>query len=264
MRTITLSYTKTVHQNAVTYFEKAKKAQKKLDGLAVALTHSQKKLIKAIEQKDEYLKKLDDEQEEREKQETEWFEQFRWFFTSTNHLAIGGRDAQTNEQLIKKHAQKGDIVFHTDMAGSPFFILKTQNTQVSPIIFEEVAQLTASYSKAWQEGFSSLAVFYVKPDQVTKQANSGESLKKGSFVIRGKTTYIQPKLEVCIGFDEKRQKIICGTKRSIKQHTNKSVTIVQGNRKASDIAREIKERLKKGLLDDIIKMLPSGGCRIAK
>ncbi len=259
---VRVNYTKTVHQNASDYFAKAKKAQKKLEGLYIALKHSQKKLAEILAKKDDYLQSLDEEAD-LENRKTDWFEQFRWFFTSNGLLAIGGRDAVTNESLMKKHTQEKDLVFHTDMAGSPFFILQDgQNTQ--PPIYEEVAQMTASYSKAWQEGYSSLAVFYVTPKQVTKQAESGEFLGKGAFVIRGKTTYLQPKLEVCIGFDAEKKRIVCGTKRSIKQFTKNYVTLVQGNQKTSDIAKQILKKLGNGTLDEIIRMIPTGGCRISK
>jgi len=35
-----------------------------------------------------------------------------------------------------------------------------------------------------------------------------------------------------------------------------------GNAKASDTAKKIKKKLNSGELDDIIRMLPSGGCKI--
>ena len=32
-----------------------------------------------------------------------WFEKFIWFISSENYLIIGGRNAQQNEQLVKKY-----------------------------------------------------------------------------------------------------------------------------------------------------------------
>ena len=54
----------------------------------------------------------------------EWYEKFRWFISSEGFLVIGGRDATSNEIVIKKHADKNDLVFHTDIKGSPFHLSK--------------------------------------------------------------------------------------------------------------------------------------------
>ncbi len=54
----------------------------------------------------------------------EWYEKFRWFFTTGGKLAIGGRDAQSNTTLIRRHLQENDTIYHADLFGSPFFILK--------------------------------------------------------------------------------------------------------------------------------------------
>jgi predicted ribosome quality control (RQC) complex YloA/Tae2 family protein len=47
-----------------------------------------------------------------------WFEKFQWFLSSENYLVIGGRDAQQNEYLVKRHLRKGDAYVHADIAGS--------------------------------------------------------------------------------------------------------------------------------------------------
>ena len=39
-------------------------------------------------------------------------------------LAIGGRDAASNSAVVRKHLVKNDKIFHGDIFGSPFFILK--------------------------------------------------------------------------------------------------------------------------------------------
>jgi len=46
----------------------------------------------------------------------EWYEKFRWFISSDDFLILGGRDATSNEIVIKKHTEKNDLVFHR-----PFF-----------------------------------------------------------------------------------------------------------------------------------------------
>ena len=38
-----------------------------------------------------------------------WFERFHWFISSENYLVLAGRDAQQNEQLVKRYMRKGDL-----------------------------------------------------------------------------------------------------------------------------------------------------------
>jgi len=53
-----------------------------------------------------------------------WFEKFYWFLSSENYLVISARDSHQNEMLIKKYAKKEDIIFHTQIQGSAFTLVK--------------------------------------------------------------------------------------------------------------------------------------------
>lgn len=259
MTEIKLYIDKTVEENASIYFEKAKKCKKKMKGALETLEKNIKKL-KTIELKETKQVVIP----EKLKRKKAWYEKFRWFYSSEGFLVIGGRDATTNDIVVKKHMDPTDLVFHTDMAGSPFFIIKSDGKEIGEKTKEETAQATASYnSRAWKAGLSTLDVFYVKPDQVTKQAQSGEFLGKGSFMIRGKTTYLHPKLELAIGV--KDDIVIGGPVESIKANADQYMIITQGKQKSSTIAKKIKNKFKLNLdLDDIIRFLPAGGCEIKK
>ncbi len=259
---ISLNFNKTVEENAAIYFEKAKKAKKKSEGAKEAVDLYKKKLEKVkhthskeIEEKKEQVKQI------RKKRKTEWYEKFRWFISSEGFLVIGGRDATTNEIVIKKHTDKDDLVFHTDMAGSPFFVVKTKGKKPGKATIEETANATACYSRAWKSGLLTLAVFYVKPDQVSKQANSGEFMAKGAFMIRGKTNYVTP-IDMKLGIGPYKDTLMSAPINSIKKHTKEFFTIIQGKTKPSDIAKKVKAKFKTGTLDEIIRILPSGGCEI--
>ena len=168
---IKLFLDKSVEQNAEIYFEKAKKSKKKVKG-AIEIVEKTKKKLKRLQKKELELKQQQ-EKEQKPKRKKEWYEKFRWFHSSEGFLCIGGRDATTNEIVVKKHTDPTDLVFHTDIAGSPFFIIKTQGKKPGKATIEETAQATASYSRAWKLGVASLDVFYVKPDQVTKETKAG-------------------------------------------------------------------------------------------
>jgi predicted ribosome quality control (RQC) complex YloA/Tae2 family protein len=259
---VSLDYTKTLEENAGIYFDKAKKAKKKLEGLQEAIAKTEERLSKA--------RKEHTQAEEHAEMEgkmaaikKEWYEKFRWFYTSAGHLVIGGRDAQTNEIIIKKHTEEGDIVFHTDMAGSPFFIIKAGGEDVTEEELKEVAQATAAYSKAWTKGLSSTDVFWVRPDQVTKEAQAGEYLSTGSFMIRGKTNYIRFD-EMAVAVGRKDLKVIGGPVSAVAKQTQYWTKIRQGDEKPGKIAKQVRKQIGGGDLDDIIRFLPAGGVRMAK
>ncbi len=273
MTEIEIYLNKSVDENASLYYEKAKKAKKKLDGINRAISDSKMMIEKhnSQEQKDELEFA---EKKKKIQRKTEWYEKFRWFFTSEGKLVIGGRDASTNEIVIKKHADAGDLVFHTDMAGSPFMIIKSEKEEIYDIEKDETAEFLACYSKAWKAGISSVEVFYVNPDQVTKEANAGEYLQKGSFMIRGKTNYISASLKLAITVINDR--VYAGPVTAIKvllsnyfpdlkknELEKKYLKILQGTLKSSQVAKNIKKQLG-GDLDEIIKVLPPGGCRVSK
>jgi len=250
---IKIDINKSVEKNAAIYFDKSKKAKKKLEGAKEALERSKKKLAK--------LKKEKPKQEKKQKKETkkEWYEKFRWFISSEQFLCIGGRDATTNEIIIKKYAEENDLVFHTDIAGSPFFIIKTENKKPTEKTINETAIATAGFSRAWKMGIASADVFYVKPEQVTKKAKAGEYLQKGAFMIYGKKNYLKPAIKFAVG--KINDKIMAGPINAIKKNCEKFIEIEQGNEKASSVAKKIQKKIG-GEIDDIIRVLPAGGCKI--
>ncbi|PLW79347.1 hypothetical protein C0585_08020 [Candidatus Woesearchaeota archaeon] len=253
---VKLKIKKSVEENAAEYFDAAKKAKKKVEGAKKALVESLKKLEKEKLKQEKLEKELDKPKIEKKKQ---WFHKFRWFITSEGFLCVGGRDATTNEIIVKKHAEKEDIVFHTDMAGSPFVVLK-DGKKAGVVSLQECADFTAAHSKGWKMGLATLKVFYVDSSQVTKEAQSGEYLQKGSFMIRGKTNYVDPTMNyaVCVheGF------AMGGPVKAVKKHSN-YVELIQGDEKTSDTAKKLKKLLDYDDVDDLIRALPIG-CKIKK
>lgn len=255
---LTLDLSKSPEQNSAMYYEKAKKAKRKLEGAEKALAESRKKLEKLIQKK-----QLEEEKVQKsaaKSREKKWYEKFRWFMSSEGMLVVGGRDATTNEIIIKKHTNPDDVVFHTDMAGSPFFVVKAEDKSAGEATISEAATATASFSRAWRLGLSVLEVFHVKPEQVSKTAKSGEYMGKGAFMIYGKTSYITAELKLAIGIDQEGR-VMCGPVAAVKKNCGKHAEILQGRDKTSDTAKKIK-RIIGGELDDIIAALPSGGCRV--
>jgi hypothetical protein len=260
---LVLNVKKSLEQNAEAYFEKAKKAKRKIEGLKQALKRFE-------QQKDELLKKQASMAERLEKPKAtaagrtkQWYEKFRWFFSSDGFLCIGGRDATTNEIIIKKHTQTGDLVFHTEAPGSPFFVIKAEGREIPAATKEEAAQATASFSRGWKLGITSMEVYHVTPEQVTKEAKAGEYIAKGAFMVYGKRTQYHPTLEAAVGALEDGR-IMAGPLPAVKKHCKKYAVIKQGDEKTSDTAKRLIHLLGTGTPDEVIPVLPAGGCRLQK
>ncbi|MBI2134495.1 DUF814 domain-containing protein [Candidatus Woesearchaeota archaeon] len=257
MTRLVLDLKKSIEENASDYYEKAKKIKKKIAGAGEALQKSLKKL-RELEAKREKHEEKEEKLSKAKERKKEWYEKFRWFISSDGFLVVGGRDATSNEIIIKKHAEKNDLVLHTDMAGSPFFVIKADNKKIPESTIREAADATCTFSRAWKLGLQSSDVFYVSPEQVSRKAKSGEYLTKGAFMIYGKTNYMENKANLAIGL-AKDNAVMSGPLEAVKKHCEKYVVLKQGDEKASSIAKKISYKLGGNLdLDEIIRALPAG------
>ncbi len=234
-----------IQANANKYYSRSKKAEKKLKGAEKTL-HETRAKIKELEKKVGLVKATHRPLAKRKKRE--WFEKFRWFRSSDGFLVIGGRDATTNEILIKRHMEPKDLVFHAEILGAPFVLIKTEGKTPPERTIQEAAQLAASYSRAWREMLSAVNVYWVNPAQVSKSPPSGQFLKKGSFMIRGSKNFVRGvSLQVAVGAitDEEETMVVGGPVDAIACQTDVYVEIVPGEQKSSQLAKKIRHQLSK-------------------
>ena len=216
----------------------------------------------------------------------EWYERYRWFITGEGLLTIGGRDASSNSAIIRKHLTEHDLVFHAEVYGSPFFIIKNaiKAGEIGTTL-QEVAQATVSFSRAWKDGLSSADAYWVLPDQIKKGAPTGQYLPKGSFVIEGKRNYIKGseiRLAVGIMYLSGRFLLVCGPVGSIKKKSLVFSILLPSGMDPMNTAKKIKSELvrvaaadtigdksygladfiKNTSLDDFIRTIPSGQSKI--
>ncbi|MDH3611523.1 MAG: ribosome rescue protein RqcH [Nitrosopumilus sp.] len=201
-----------------------------------------------------------------------WYERYRWFFTSDEMLAIGGRDAPSNSAVVRKHLGKNDKIFHGDIFGSPFFILKDAETP-STISMNEVAHATVCFSRAWREGMHGLSAYWVLPEQVKKSAPSGQFLPKGSFTIEGKRNFVNiPSLRLAIGIipQDDHYLLTSGPPAPIKKNSICYAIIEPHGSEMVEVAKKIRlefskleeEITKQISLDDFVRALPAGQSQI--
>src|SRR3989338_1056063 len=100
MLRLVLDLKKSVEENASDYFEKAKKIKKKIKGAEEAIEQNIRKL-KELETKKEKFEAKKEIKKEAVARKKEWYEKFKWFISSDGFLVVGGRDATSNEVVIR-------------------------------------------------------------------------------------------------------------------------------------------------------------------
>lgn len=267
-----LDLRRSAQKSASEYYELAKKARKKAEGAQAAIGKVHEQITKAQLQETETIERASEPPTVARRRE--WFEKFRWFRSSDGLLVIGGRDAATNEIVVKKHTDPDDVVFHAEVQGAPFVVVKTQGAIPPERTIKEAAQFAASYSHAWKGGFGAADVYWIKPEQVSKAPPSGEYLPRGAFMIYGTKNYVKGAvLEVAVGLEgeDKNLRVIGGPTEAIASQTRIFVKLVPGRDSSGDLAKRIRKRFAelspadsrksvlKVPLEEIQSFIPAGG-----
>ena len=255
-----------IPENAEIYYEKSKKAKRKTKGALIAIENTKKQLEDIKAKKDIAMENISTPKK-RVKKNLKWYEKLRWFLSSDGVLVIGGRDANTNEDIVKKYLEPKDIYLHADIHGATSTAIKLNGAELNDNIIKESGEFAASFSSAWSLGFTSQDVFWVHPDQVSKTPESGEFLPKGSFVIRGHRNYIRgARVKLAVGIvDYEGKRIMAGPIDALEAHCENYVVLKPGFTKKEAIAKKIINKINEDnllTLDDIIRVLPSGKCDI--
>ena len=244
---IWIDKTKSLEANASSYFDKSKEMDRKAERTREVIAS------KAVSKpKKEIVKN----------QNIEWFERFRWFITTDGEIAVGGKDARSNELVVKKYLKNNDRYAHADIHGAPSVVVKNINgIQPSEQSMLEACNFSLSYSKAWGARVSGGHSFWVENDKVSKTPNTGEFLAKGAFVIRGKRNWHRNlELNVAIGLIsyDGTLKFMGGPISSIEKHSEKYVIFRPGFTERKIVIRKLSEAFS-AESTDIEKLLPSGG-----
>ena len=253
-----------IPENTEVYYNKGKKAKKKIRGVNIAIEKTQEEIRKAESKREIEMEKVIVPQK-RVKKELKWYEKLRWFLTSDGLLVIGGRDATTNEMVVKKHMEPKDIYFHSDIHGAASVVLKAGEGDIPETSINQAAAFSACFSSAWSKGLGSADVYWVNPDQVSKTPQSGEFLTKGAFIIRGSRNYIRGlPLTLSIGkVDYEGERIMAGPPEAVSSYTDNFSTVKPGYTKKEEIAMQIRNKVdpeKMFIIEDIVRVLPSGKC----
>ena len=258
---VSLDFRKSVAENAENAYDMSKKLKQKRQGARQAAEETEKRLKQIKKQTKKELQQSIQIKEKPKKKF--WFELYRWCISSNGNLIIGGKDAKTNDQIVKKHMQRDDRYAHADVHGAPSCIIKNRDINDKPLditdqTLAEACIFSACYSKAWKQ-FTEAQAYWVQPNQVSKTPQSGEYVPRGAFIIRGNRHFCNCKLELAIGKTEIEniEKIMGGPVSAIKKWCSSYVTIKPGRISKNEAAHQIAKQLNVSS-DEINKMLPPG------
>lgn len=187
------------------------------------------------------------------------YKKYKWFFTSTEKLVVGGKNAEQNDELLKKiKSQKKDfVVMHTSTPGSPFCVIIADIKKVTKSDLEETAIFTGCFSKAWKQGKKEAEVDVFRISQLSKP----ENYKIGLWQVKGKVD----RMKVDLGLVLTKQK---GIYRAIPEISAKKKDIllaicpgkIEKEKMVDSILEKLKEKKEKR--DELLAALPAGGVRV--
>ncbi len=283
-----------VEKNADRLYQEAKRVQEKKAGAQAAIENTREELAEIKARRDEW--DADDSEETTEdtkqrdidwlsrssipvRKSDNWYDRFRWFYTSDDFLVIGGRNADQNEEIVKKYLDRGDLFFHAQAHGGPVTVLKATDPSESydeDIVIpdrskEESAQFAVSYSSVWKDAKFSGDVYMVDHTQVSKTPESGEFLEKGGFAIRGDRTYFRDvPVGVAVGLTcEPETRVIGGPPEPVTDRAESVIEVEPGKYAQNDIAKRVYREFRSRFNDEsfvrkiaspdlIQKFLPAG------
>lgn len=259
---VAVDFRKSVSENADRKYEESKKLQEKLQGASEAIAHT----------KEQLQTKQDSHVEEKKKQVKHekqwWFERFRWFISTEGNIIVAGRDAKSNDIVVKKYLSDGDRYAHADIHGAPSCVIKNKGINDEPVpisekTLQEACLFAASYSRAWNQ-FAEASAYWVLPEQVSKTPQSGEFVPKGAFIIRGKRTYQRCTLQIALGLVMlgDTEKLMGGPVTAVSARATKGyVLLTPGTTKKSLIVQRLARTFKVST-EAVEKVLPPGDCTI--
>lgn len=257
---VTLDYTQNLDANASLLYQKGKDIGEKAKRAEEALNESKAELAKKQKGIDKAKAAMAGKAQPTKQF---WFERYKWFITSGGRLVVAGRDAHTNDNVVKKHLKDGDLFAHADVHGAPSTIIK-EGSKADNDELREACQFALAQSKSWIAKLAEGSAFWVYPDQVSKTPNPGEFVPRGAFIIRGKRNYeYHLPIELTVGeiYYQGSRKVMCGPESCFKD-SDRYFVIRPGKgstRKSAEMAKRFQVPE-----EEISRILPPGDVEIVR
>lgn len=257
---IPLDYTKNIDANASDLYGKGKEIGEKAKRADDALKES----MEVLSKKEAGMAKTKAAMANRAQPTKQyWFDRYKWFISPSGRLVIAGKDAHTNDNIVKKHLKDNDVYAHADLHGAPSTILKDGLSATNEDLREACIYALAQ-SKGWVAALTDGSAYWVYTDQVSKTPQAGEFVPRGAFIIRGKRNYeYHLPMELAVGeiMYENNRKVMCAPLESMKRLSQKYFVIKPGRGKAGKTAAQMAKELQVPE-EEVSRILPPGDSEI--
>ena len=115
---------------------------------------------------------------------------FREIITSSGTKILVGKNAEQNEELVKKFIGKENIILHTAAPGSPFCVI--DNLEPNKKDIKEAAIVCARYSQDWRDNKKNVIIHKFKGKDIYKEKN----MKVGTFGVKKPKKIKVKKMEI--------------------------------------------------------------------
>ncbi len=259
---IPLDYTEGIDSNASIIYQQSKdineKAKRAKEALDVSLEELAKKEAGLAKSKAAMANKVHPTKQF-------WFERYKWFIAPSGRLVIAGKDAHTNDNIVKKHLKEDDLYAHADLHGAPSTIIK-KGKDAPDEDLREACIYALAQSKGWVAALTDGSAYWVYTDQVSKTPQAGEFVPRGAFIIRGKRNYeYHLPMELAVGeiTYENTRKVMCAPLESMKRLSEKYFVIHPGRGKAGKTAALMAKELMVPE-EEVSRILPPGDAEIVR
>ena len=187
------------------------------------------------------------------------YKKYKWFYTLSGKLVVGGKSAELNDALLReiKKSGKDYYVMHTTHPGSPFCVIISSVKDVGLRDLEECAVFTGCFSRAWKDQKRKTDIQIFKSSQLTKSTK----MKSGTWCVNGEVNKMSVELKLALTKQDGIWRAVPLKTVNIK---DRKLIICPGDVDKTKMAEKIIKRLgdKNVKKDEILSALPAGGVEI--
>ena len=115
---------------------------------------------------------------------------FREYILKSGNEILLGKNAESNDELMKLYRGKENTLFHTIAPGSPFCVIDNLNPTQKEI--QESAIICAAKSQDWRDNKNDVKVNLFKGKDISKR----KGMKIGTFEVKNKKDILIKKYEI--------------------------------------------------------------------
>jgi len=189
------------------------------------------------------------------------YKKYKWFYTYSGKLVVGGKNAEQNDILLRKMQLLGDdfIVMHTEVPGSPFSVILDDKKNITKRDIEECAIFTACFSKAWKLGKSNAIVHLFNSSQLRKS----KGMNEGTWAVSGNVKKISVPLVLVLTKQDSVLRAV--PEKSVIKKEDAIIKICPGKIQKNEFVAKLATELSINLnQSELLSALPAGGINICR